>query len=148
MTTLSSSPFKSKLYGWHKELGMLVLMLVTLRLTWRFSNVRPLLPQALPAWQKLGAHAAHAALYFFMFLMPITGWLITSAAGFPISFFGLFVIPTLISASHHQMDRFEEIHQLLAYGLITVILVHTAAALKHHFIDKNTIFRRMLWPLQ
>ena len=76
--------------------------------------------------------------------IPITGWLMTSAAGLPVSFFGLFVLPNLISPNDHLMKLFQEIHKWLGYGLIATFLVHTSAALKHHFINKDDILRRML----
>lgn len=134
---------KLKFYGWHKEFGILVLMLVIVRLIWRLDNVTPSLA-LLPWWEKLAARSMHWAFYGFMFAMPITGWLMSSAAGLPVSFFGLFTFPTLISPNENIMKLLQETHEWLGYGLIAAILGHTAAALKHHFIDKDNILRRML----
>jgi len=133
---------KLKFYGWHKEYGILALILVIIRIVWRFANITPQL--SLPLLEKLAARTVHWAFYGFMFAMPITGWLITSAAGLPVSFFGLFVLPNLIGPDDHLMKLFEEIHKWLGYGLIACIVLHTAAALKHHFINKDNILRRML----
>lgn len=133
---------KLKLYGLHKACGFLVLGLVTIRLIWRLLNTTPQL--SLPWWEKVAARLAHVALYGFMFAMPITGWLVTSAAGFPASFFGLFTIPTLIAPNEELLPWFSMAHEWIAYGLIATILVHTAAALKHHFIDKDDILKRMM----
>lgn len=144
MTGLVASPQKFKLYGWHKEVGTLILMLVILRVIWRIANIMPSLPTHLPYWQILAARVSHFALYFFMFALPITGWLMSSAAGFPVSFFGLFVLPDLIAPHEHLKHLLAEAHKWLAYGLITVICIHVLAALKHHFIDKDNILRRML----
>lgn len=142
MVALPISLEKLKLYGWHKEYGILALMLAMLRIMWRLANITPLL--SLPLWERLAARTVHWAFYGFMFAMPITGWLITSAAGLPVSFFGLFVLPDLVSANNDQMKLFQEIHEWLGYGLIATIVLHTCAALKHHFINKDDILRRML----
>jgi cytochrome b561 len=144
MTRLPISAAKLKFYGWHKEFGITVLILVMLRFGWRMINVTPLLPDTLPLWQKFGAHAVHWALYFFMIAMPITGWLLTSASGLAPSFFGLFVLPTLIAPHDEWRHTLALIHTWLGYGLIATIAAHVGAALKHHFINKDDIFRRML----
>jgi cytochrome b561 len=145
MTRIPISLEKLKLYGWHKEYGILVLMLAMLRIVWRIGNISPLLPDTLPLWQKFGAHAVHWAFYGFMFALPITGWLLTNAAGLPVSFFGLFVLPDPISADPNLQHLFTEIHKWLAYGLILTFCAHVGAALKHHFINKDDILRRIFW---
>jgi cytochrome b561 len=134
---------KLKLYGWHKEYGMLALLLVVARSIWRVSNLIPLL--TLPWWEKLAARTVHYTFYGFMFAMPLTGWIITSSSGLPVSFFGLFVFPDLISPNTDTMQLFQQIHKWLGYGLIATIVLHSAAALKHHFINKDDILRRMLY---
>jgi cytochrome b561 len=144
MTRIPISALKLELYGWHKEIGMLILMLIIFRFIWRLSVILPSL-QTLPRWERIAARSVHWLFYFFMFAMPITGWLVTSAAGLPVSFFDLFTIPTLIEPSEEKLLFFSSIHQWLAYALIVVICLHVAAALKHQFIDKDDILRRMLW---
>lgn len=141
MADLPNSLQKLKLYGWHKEFGFLVLMLAVARLVWRLSNVTPVL--TMPRWEVFAARAVHWIFYLLMIAMPITGWLVTSAAGFPISFFGLFIIPTLIQPDPHLLDLFAEVHEILAYTLIAFICGHVLAALKHQFIDKDDILIRM-----
>lgn len=143
MVRLPISLEKLKLYGWHKEYGFLVLFLAVFRLVWRLANQLPEL-SALPLLEKIAARSMHWAFYGFMFAMPITGWLITSAAGLPASFFGLFTLPNLIAPDAHNLVLFEWIHQWLAYALIAAIGLHTAAALKHHFINKDDILKRMI----
>lgn len=133
---------KLKLYGWHKEYGILALLLVIIRIIWRFTNITPRL--SLPLLEKLAARAVHWAFYGFMIAMPITGWLITSAAGLPVSVFGWFVLPNLVGPNDQLMKLCEEIHKWLGYGLIATIILHASAALKHHFINKDDILRRML----
>ncbi len=142
MVSLPISLEKLKFYGWHKEYGLLALWLAILRLGWRLINKTPYL--ALPLWEKIAARSVHWAFYFFMFVMPLTGWLITSAAGLPASFFGLFVLPDLVNPNEEQRLLFQVIHEWLGYGLIATIVLHTSAALKHHFINKDDILRRML----
>jgi cytochrome b561 len=145
MVNIPLSLQKVKLFGWHKEFGMLILMLALVRISWRFSNIIPLLPSYMPDWQKLAARAAHFFLYVFMFAMPITGWLLTSATGFPVSFFGLFVFPDMISANPDMKFYLTEIHGWLAYGLIALIAVHAAAVVQHYVAFKDNLLKRM-WP--
>jgi len=135
---------KIKLIFLHKELGTLVLFLVIMRLIWRLCNVEPLLSPHIPQWQKLGARVAHFSLYGFMFALPMTGWLMSSAAGIPMTFLGIFELPPLISPNIYRMRLFIEIHEWLAYGLIAILFVHIGAALFHHFIDKDDTLRKML----
>jgi len=143
MTNLNISMEKLKLFGWHKQTGILILMLVIARLTWRLINVLPSFPP-MPLWQVFAARAVHLAFYGFMIVMPVTGWLISSAAGLPVSFFGFFVLPTLIPADQNLQLFFTEIHNWLAYALIAAISVHVLAALQHHFIHKDDTLRKML----
>lgn len=133
---------KLKMYGWHKEFGILALMLVTVRLLWRFINTTPALN--ISFLEKIAARAVHWLFYLLMLALPVTGWLITSAAGLPVSFFGLFVLPNLISSDPQSLLLYEEIHKWIGYGLIAILFLHIAAALKHHFINKDNILKRML----
>lgn len=142
MVSLPISLEKLKLYGWHKEYGFIVLALATFRLFWRLTNITPHL--SLPFLEMLAARAMHWAFYVLMFAMPISGWLITSAAGLPASFFGLFTLPGLINPNEEYRQLFQWVHQWLGYGLIAAIVLHASAALKHHFINKDDILRRMI----
>jgi len=142
MVDLPANSEKNTIYGLHKATGLLILTLVILRILWRFANTTPAL--LIPALEKIAARTVHWALYGFMFAMPITGWLLSSAAGYPPSFFGLFEVPVLMAPNPEWLPVFATMHKWIAYGLIATIILHTAAALKHHFIDKDTIMRRML----
>jgi cytochrome b561 len=133
---------KLKLYGWHKEYGLLVLGLVVVRWSWRMMNTSP--QWALSGWERVAALWVHWSFYGFMVLMPISGWLISSSVGLQPSFFGLFTLPPLIAPNEAWRELFEEIHQWLGYALIATIVLHTAAAFKHHFINKDDILRRMI----
>jgi len=142
MVTLPVSLEKLKLYGWHKEYGMLALFLAVFRVFWRLGSITPHL--ALPTLEKVAARLVHWAFYGFMFALPLTGWLMSSSAGLPVSFFGLVVLPDLVAPNEHYMNLYKDLHKWLGYALIATIALHTAAALKHHFINKDNILRRML----
>jgi cytochrome b561 len=135
---------KLRLYGLHKEFGLLVLFLVIFRFGWRLGNIDPALPAEMPGWQRWCARAVQWVLIGFMFAMPITGWLLTSAAGLAPSFFGLFTLPLLLPANDDLRHLLSIVHQWLAYGLIAAICAHAGAALHHHFINKDDVLRRML----
>jgi cytochrome b561 len=146
MTSLILSPQKLTLYGWHKALGVCVLLLAVLRVIWRLVHVMPVFPSSMPRWEKRAARATHLALYGFMFMLPLTGWLMSSASGFPVSFFGWFTLPTLIHPNKYLQSFFKMTHAYLAYALIALLCLHVMAALKHHFIDKDDILKRILKP--
>ncbi len=133
---------KLELFGWHKEYGFLLLFLAAFRLVWRLINITPSL--SLPLWEIVAARSVHWIFYGFMFALPITGLLITSAAGLPASFFGIITLPNLIAPNESLRLLFQSLHLWLAYGLIVFIGLHAAAALKHHFINKDDILRRMV----
>ncbi|MDX1836773.1 cytochrome b [Legionella taurinensis] len=144
MVSLPVSLQKLKLYGWHKEYGFLALFLVAARLLWRLSNPTPRLNLA--RWEVISARSVHWLFYAMMLLMPLTGWLITSAAGLPASFFGWFTLPNLTGPDEQLRQVFEQAHEWLAYVLIGLIALHAAAALKHYFINKDDILQRMISP--
>jgi cytochrome b561 len=142
MVRVPISLHKLKLFGWHKEYGILVLMLAVFRLGWRLGNATPSLSEL--SWmERVGARSMHWAFYGFMFALPITGWMLTSAAGLAPSFFGWFVLPNLVQPDESLRHQLTVIHQWLGYGLILAICAHMGAALKHHFINKDDILRRM-----
>jgi len=138
------SPQKLQLIGLHKSFGVTILVLVSLRLTWRIFNPPPPLPDHLPQWQKRASHAVHGVLYFAMFAIPISGWMYSSVAGFPVSVFGLFTLPDLLPANEERVELFHSIHGFFGDVLIAAFVIHVAAALNHHFREKDTILLRML----
>lgn len=144
MDGMAMGPDKLQVYGLHKSAGIIVLALVALRLLWRLANPTPALPQDIPAWQRWGAHLSHFALYGLMFAMPLIGWLMSSAAGFPVSVFGLFSLPSLIDPSPDMVRLTKTLHFYGAWAFVGLISAHAAAALFHHFIRKDGVLRRML----
>lgn len=143
MSDMETSPDKFKLYGIHKAVGALVLFAVFARFFWRITNIKPTMISA-PRWQKLAAHTAHYGLYVLMVAMPLSGWLMSSAAGFPVSVFGWFTLPDLIAPDKELRHLMGEVHETLAIAIIALVSLHALAALKHHFMDKDNTLRRML----
>jgi len=129
---------------YHKQLGILALTLAVLRLAWRFGHALPALVETLPEWQKVIARFVHLCLYGLMFALPVTGWLMSSAAGFPVSFLGLFELPDLVSQNEYLFRAFVQAHRWSSYALIGLTLVHAGAALRHHFLCKDETLRKML----
>lgn len=145
MHELPFSPDKFKLYAWHKSFGMVILILALLRLGWRAIDIRPdHVPGTPPDHVKL-ASAAHWALYGLMILLPLSGWLMTSATGTPIDMFNTgILVPNLIGSSEDGLIALKIIHDILGKALMAVAAIHIGAALKHQFIDKDATLRRML----
>ncbi|MBA3813298.1 MAG: cytochrome b [Alphaproteobacteria bacterium] len=143
MVDLPSGLQKIELIGWHKEIGVCILLLVTLRLAWRMRNISPLPPKHTPYWQQLAATGVHYLLYAVIFALPLTGWLLSSAAGHPVSFFGFFVLPGLISPNKHLAFLFFTAHQWLAFGLMGLLVVHVGAVFYHYVFYKHNILRRI-----
>jgi cytochrome b561 len=143
MSGLPISPTRLKLYNWHKWAGVTILALSALRLLWRLANQPPAdLP--MPAWQARAAHLTHGLLYALFFAVPLAGWAYSSAAGFPIVWFGLLPLPDFVPKDKALAESLKLAHQLLAYGLGLLVLAHLGAALKHHFIDRDGLLLRML----
>jgi cytochrome b561 len=128
----------------HKSVGITILMLAVLRLAWRWSNPVPLLPPTLRPYERRLAHFTHGALYALLFAMPITGWAMSSARGFPVSWFGFVQLPDFVRNSRSLYETLHDTHEALAYTLGGVVLLHVAAALKHHFVLRDDVLRRML----
>lgn len=144
MTGLPMSPMRLKLYNWHKWAGVTVLALSFLRLAWRLTH-RPPAEPPMPAWQAAVAQAAHVALYILFFAVPLAGWAYSSAAGFPVVWFGVLPLPDLVAPDREWAEAIKPLHRILAYTMAGIVLVHVAGALKHQFFDRDGLLRRM-WP--
>jgi cytochrome b561 len=138
------SPTKLELFVWHKSIGMLILLLVALRLGWRFLNPTPLLPGGMPEWERTAARASHALLYALMVALPITGWIINSAANIPFRIFWLVPLPPIVAPDKVVASSFAVVHGVLVATLAVVLVAHVGAALRHHFVKRNTVLARML----
>lgn len=128
----------------HKSVGITILMLATLRLLWRWMNPVPALPSTLRPYERGLAHFSHAALYVLLFAMPLSGWAMSSARGFSVSWFGLAQLPDFVPKSRSLYEALHETHETLAYALGALALLHIAGALKHHFVLRDDVLRRML----
>ena len=143
MADLPFSPQRLKLYNWHKWAGVTILALSALRLVWRLTHTPPRELPA-PAWQQRAARLTHGALYLLFFAVPLVGWAYTSAAGFPVVWFGVLPLPDFVSPNKALAETIKPWHGALAWALAALVAVHVAAALKHHFIDRDGLLRRML----
>ena len=144
MVDLSLSPTKLRLYSWHKWAGVTIFTLVLIRCLWRITHAAPALPPEMPRWQRLAAEASHYLLYALMIAIPLSGWLMSSAKGFQTVYFGVLPIPDLLVKNEALGETLALVHKTLNFSMIALVIVHAAAALKHHFIDKDDILRRML----
>lgn len=144
MITLAFSPFKLQLFSYHKWVGVTVFLLALIRLGWRSFNAPPPLPEKMPSWEHAAARASHWVLYALMLAVPLTGWLMSSAHGFQTVFLGVFPIPDLVGKDKALAGRLELVHFAMNKALLAAIAVHVMAALKHHFIDRDDVLRRML----
>jgi cytochrome b561 len=131
----------------HKSVGITILALAVIRLAWRWMNSTPPLPDTLKPYERVLARFTHAALYVLLFAMPLSGWTMSSARGFPVSWFGFIQLPDLVPKSKPLFEFLLQTHDVLAIMLGLVVLLHVAAALKHHVIHKDDVLRRML-PFQ
>ena len=146
MHDLHLSPLKLKLYSWHKWIGITVFLLVVLRVLWRTTHRPPALPD-IAQWQRISSHITHMLLYALMIAVPLSGWLMSSAKGFQTMWFGVLPIPDLIGKDRELGKQLATVHALLNYTMLVLVATHIAAALKHHFIDRDSVLRRML-PFQ
>ncbi len=144
MHDLPLSPWKLKVYSWHKWAGVTAFLLLVLRLAWRAGHRPPPLPAAMPRWQQAAAHGLHHLLYLLMFAIPISGWLMSSAKGFQTVWFGVLPLPDLLAKDEALGDVLKGVHMGLNACLALLVLAHLGAALKHHLVDKDDILARML----
>lgn len=143
MTDLAMSPDKLRFYSWHKWAGVTIFLLTVLRLAWRLMVRPPALP-AMPTWEKRAADLSHGLLYFSLFAMPVSGWLMSSAKGFTTVYFGVLPLPDLLSKNPELGEVLEEAHEILAFLMLGLIALHALAALKHHFLDRDSVLTRMV----
>lgn len=140
---MSLSPQKLQMLAWHKWGGITLLALVSLRLLNRLI-LKPPAPVPAPAWQVRAAAWVHAALYMLMFAIPVSGWMVSSAAGISVVYLGVWELPALLPKNLAWLDMLKLVHKTLNLSLLTLVILHVAAALKHHFINHDRSLIRML----
>lgn len=138
------SPTKLDLFVWHKSIGMLILLLVVVRIAWRSLNVTPSLPVDMTSLERLAARVSHLLLYALLLVMPLTGWIINSAANVPFRIFWQIPLPALVSPDKALADATARVHLALFITLALLLVLHVGAAMRHHFIKRNTVLTRML----
>lgn len=141
---LPFSPQKLKYFSWHKWAGAIVLPLAAFLLASRLVRGELRLPEAMPHWEKQLSRFTHVLLYVLFFASPLSGWLYSSATGFQTVLFGVLPIPDLIGKDREAAEALKALHRWLNYALAAVVLVHVAAALKHHFGDRDDVLARMI----
>jgi cytochrome b561 len=144
MHDLPLSPTKLHLYSYHKWMGITVLLLAILRIVWRTRNVPPALPEHMPRWQKIASHATHHLLYVLIIIVPMTGWLMSSAKGFQTVWFGVLPLPDLLGKDKALGELLTSVHQALNFTMLALVAMHIAAVIKHRYIDGDQILARML----
>ncbi|MDD3935739.1 cytochrome b [Rhodoferax sp.] len=148
MTDLPFSPQRLKLYNWHKWAGVTFLALTVWRMVWRVTHRPPALPitvtRNMPGWQIRAYHATHHLIYLLFFAVPLVGWAYSSAAGFPIVWFGQMPLPDLLPVNKELAELIKPLHKLMALALLALAGLHMAAALKHHLVDRDGLLSRML----
>lgn len=128
----------------HKSVGMILLALLVLRLLWRLANPRPDDAPTLKPWERVTAHLTHWLLYGLLLAVMVAGYLISTADDRGISVFGWFDVPATLQGLENQEDVAGDIHEILAWSIIALVAVHSLAALKHHFLDRDDTLLKML----
>lgn len=144
MGDLPNGPDKIATYALHKSLGLCILALVLLRLLWRLYAGAPAPVAGTPRWQSRIAGVTHVALYVLLLALPLSGWLLNSAAGFPLQWFGLFNLPALAGRDDAMHALAVQMHELLFWALAGLVVLHAAAALHHHLFLGDATLARML----
>ena len=144
MGDMEISPLRIKIFVWHKWAGLTVLWLSFLRLAWRASHAAPGAPDSMPKWQHLASRVVQWLTYALLFLVPLSGWAYSSAAGYGVVYLNLIALPNLVAKNKELADQLKDLHETLNWTLLSLVVLHAAAALKHHFIDKDTVLVGML----
>ena len=136
--------FKGNVISLHKNIATVIIFLVVIRIFWRYTHPAPKLPDTMSPTMKTLAHLGHLALYFMLLALPITGCLFSWSAGHPAPVLYLFEIPRLVEKNAEILSIVKPLHIYLSWAVGLLIVGHVAAALKHHFIDKDNILRSMM----
>ena len=144
MGDMARGPDKIAVYAFHKSVGLTILALALARLLWRLYAGRPAPVPGTPTWQERAASAMHGALYVLLFAVPLSGWVMNSAAGFPLQWFGLVNLPAIVGRDQDLHELAENMHETLFWIMITLVVLHAAAAFYHHLLQRDATLARML----
>ncbi|HEY0922469.1 cytochrome b [Rheinheimera pacifica] len=128
---------------WHKSVGILLAVAMLLRVLWRFFSPPPTALASHKSWEKRTSAVVQFCLYLGIFMLVLSGYLISTEDGRPIAVFTWFEVPALGALFANQADIAGLVHEYVAYSLITLAVLHGLAALKHHFVDKDNTLKRM-----
>jgi len=140
---VASLPGYHRLVRIHEPLGVLILVLVAIRLVNRLLNPAPPLPEDMPAPLKFAAHASHVVLYVLMFALPLVGWTMLSAAGYPIVLYGPLRLPPILPRDVELYALLRATHTVLAFALFATFIAPLSAALMHALIFRDGVFPSM-----
>ena len=134
------------LFNWHKTVGLVILTLSVVRLVWRLTHKQPSLPDGMNGFERFAATATHWAFYVLIIGMPLAGWISASASSFPSFLFNVesLPIPQLVGDNNDTHELSGEIHSKMAWAILGLLALHIAAALKHHFVDRDDVLTRMV----
>lgn len=138
-------PLQDTLFIFHKNVGVVIFLLVLIRLAVRLVSPPPPLPGTIPEWQRRAAGVSHAMLYILLVVMAVSGYVRVRAGGFPVEALDAMGVPKLIAKSESVEDTAQTIHLTTRFILVAFILLHIGAALHHTFFRRDGIFFRM-WP--
>jgi cytochrome b561 len=144
MTDLPNGPDKISTYALHKSIGLTILALVALRLVWRLYAGTPKPVPGTPPWQARIAGLVHVAIYALLFAIPLSGWVLNSAAGFPLQWFGLVNLPKIVATGRELRELAEDLHELMFWALVLLVVAHAGAAVWHHLFQRDATLARML----
>lgn len=144
MHDLHLSPRKLQLYSYHKWIGITVLALAVVRISWRITHQPPPLPSGMPRWQQIAAHGVHHSFYLLLLAIPLSGWLMSSALGVPVVWLGVVHLPDLVAKNKELGDMLKVVHKLLNFTLMALFVVHVGTAVQHQFWLRDGLLARML----
>ncbi|NDV01198.1 cytochrome b [Pseudoroseicyclus tamaricis] len=140
----TSRPVQDALYLWHKNVGVVIFLLVVARLIYRAFHPAPPLPGRVPPLQRRIAYATHWLLYLLVLVMTISGYIRVKAGGFPIEMLDALGLPSLVPRSDDLAETAQNVHLTARYAIVVLVLLHIGAALYHLLVRKDGVFQRML----
>jgi len=136
--------FKGFLFGIHKSFGIMIIVITICRLLWFAFSKRPKPEKTIEIREVKIFKLIIIIFYFLLFAIPLSGWLRSSFAGYPVDFFGLFDVAAVVDKNKAIATYFKEIHEFLTTAIMVVIGLHFLAAMRHHFMLKDNVLKRML----
>jgi cytochrome b561 len=144
MIDLPLGPDKFAKYALHKSFGAVLFTLAVARLIWMIISSRPQLPPDTKRYEKILAKSTQGLLYLLVIIMPISGWVMSSAANVPVTVFGVIALPNLVEPNEQLMEIMQNVHEMQSIALLSLVTFHVVAGLKHHFLDRDNVLHSML----